>query len=161
MRRLLSASLAFALAAMLLPLSVAAAEPRDYSYLFLQGKLTRTGNGRPVVDATVRVRSEAAVFEATSDRRGVFMFEKLPVDDYELEITTADGKTIRTAKSTGLDELERNRLEINLGTGKASALQIEASPAEFTVTAPDPPPAIGRFWKQFLIFLGAAALLAL
>ena len=141
--RLLCCGVVLGLAALLLAPGVAASEPKDYSYLFLQGKLTSTGNGRPVVDATVRVHGKSGEFETVSDRRGVFMFEKLPVDDYEVEITTGDGRSIRTARNTGLDELQRNRLEINLGTGTASALLIEASPDSFEVNAPDPPPAIG------------------
>ena len=159
--RLVGGGLLLGLAVISLTPGITAAEPKDYSYLFLQGKLTSTGNGRPVIDATVRVRGDSGVFETVSDRRGIFMFEKLPVDNYELEITTEDGKSIRTARNTGLDELERNRLEINLGTGPASALLIEAGPDSFEVTAPNPPPAHARFWKQFLIFLGVAVVLAL
>lgn len=138
-----------------------AAEPRDYAYLFLQGKLTDSGDGRPVANATVSVSADGQTHDAVSDRRGVFVFEKLPVQAYALRITTADGRVIHTAREVGLDELDRNRLEIQLGSGSGGALMVEASKESFAVRAPDPPPRWSRFWKQFLIFLGVAALLAL
>ena len=66
-------------AAILAPTNIDAAESRDYAYLMLQGKLVDSPKERPVAGVTIRLISGSRIFEATTDQRGLFIFEKLPV----------------------------------------------------------------------------------
>ncbi len=136
-------------------------EAKDYAYLFLQGKLTDDTGRHPLIGATVKLYAGSRVFEAVSDRQGVFVFDELPVTTYEMEITTATGEVVRSIREIGPEGLDRKRFEIRTGKGAGKSLKLETDENRFDVIVEEPAPRWSRFWKQFLIFLGGAALLAL
>lgn len=140
-----------------------AATPRDYGYLYLQGKIGDPVGGRPLADATVRLRGGSDVFEVATDQRGSFVFQKLPVRSYALEVVTADGRVLRKMRDIDPDDpfQDRARVRIRLGEGPGQHLSIETEADQVTVLVPEPPTRWGRLWKQLGIFIGAAGLLAL
>ena len=100
----------------LLPGVSRAAETERYAYLFLQGKLSASGEGHPEAGVTVRVISKAGTFDTKTDDRGVFSFERLPVAAYDLRIITADGKVMRSVRP--FPDPRGIRLEVKSGKGE-------------------------------------------
>ena len=136
-----------------------AAEPRDYSYLFVQGKLTKLSGDQLDRGVTVRLAGDGQTFEATADKRGVFVFEKLPVAEYSVRVTTSDGRVIRSIRSLG-DE-ERIRLEI--ATTKKAGVEFTVRPAGQHIAVDLPKWRVNwsLFWKEVAIIVGVALLFAL
>ena len=137
---------------------------KDYAYLYLQGKIADPVGGRPLAGATVRVSGEGDVFEVATDERGSFVFERLPVRSYVLDVVTADGRVLRNLRDIDPDDpfTDRARVRIRLGEGPAQSLNIETNENQVAVRVPEPRTRWGRLWKQLGIFIGAAAgLLAL
>ncbi len=147
-------------AAMLLP-AAWAAEPRDYAYVFLQGKLTDSKTGRPLARASVRVTADAGVFETMTDPRGVFTFEKLPLAVVELRITTPEGNVIRGIQRSDPDDPDGTRFRIKLGRGYGDGIRIETTRERVTVDVPEPQTRWAKLWAELGIFIGVAGLLAL
>jgi hypothetical protein len=144
--------------------STPVATPKNYAYLYLQGKIADPVGGRPLTDATVRLLGNGEVFETATDQRGSFVFERLPVRSYVLDVVTADGKVLRNLRDIDPDDPfpDRARVRINLGQGPAQSLSIETNENHVTVLVPQPTTRWSRLWKQLGIFIGAAAgLLAL
>jgi len=138
-----------------------AAEPERYAYLFLQGKLGASGQGRPEAGVTIRLTSKARTFETRTDDRGVFVFERLPVASYDLRIITADGKVMRSVRP--FDDPRGIRLEVRSGKGEGKVLHLDATSPSGRVTydVPERAPDWSRFWKEFGVIVGAAGLFAL
>jgi hypothetical protein len=143
----------------LAPGGAAAAEPRDYAYLFLQGKVTAANGDQPVDGVTVRLTAGADSFEATTDQRGVFIFEKLPIATYRLQITTADGEVIHTLRR--IEDPRRIRIRIKTHRGEGGTFRLEPRDGKVAVDVPDPPARWDRFWKEVAIIVGVGLLFAL
>lgn len=140
-----------------------AASPKTYAYLYLQGKIGDPVGGRPLANATVRLTGHGEVFEADTDQRGSFVFDRLPVASYVLEVVTANGEVLRNLKDVDPDDPFPNkaRVRIHLGKGPGRALSIRTDENQVTMLVPEPRTRWGRLWKQAGIFVGAAGLLAL
>ena len=157
-------------AAMLLPATLAA-EPREYAYVFLQGKLTDSSTARPLERAFVRLTTNTEAFETTTDSRGVFTFEKLPLGQlptgelpfvpFELRIVTPEGKVIRGIQRSDPDDPDGTRFRIRMGKGYGGGIRIEATRERVTVNVPEPHTRWSKLWAEFGIFIGVAGLLAL
>jgi len=143
--------------------STAPATAKTYAYLYLQGKIADPVGGRPLAEAKVRVRGEGEVFEVETDQRGAFVFEKLPVRSYMLDVVTADGRVLHSLRDIDPDDpfSDRARIRIRLGEGPAQSLGIQTNENQVTMVIPEPKTRWGRLWKQLGIFIGAAGLLAL
>jgi hypothetical protein len=143
-------------------LSVADAAERDYRYFFLQGSLAEAGRADPIHGAIVRLTGEAGRFETTTDPRGVFVFERLPVAPFELEIVTPEGLVIRgTQELASSDPLEtRIRLKLRRGTGMTIGVDPGGAP-RVASDLPAPRFTWKKLWVEVGVFVGAAALLAL
>lgn len=151
----------FALLSLLSPECSQAASPADYAYLRVQGKITDPLQKTPLVGATVRLTAETRVFEAITDRRGMFLFEKLSVRSYTVRITTAEGEVIRDLWEIDPGDPARTRLRIRLGRGPGTGPLIMPVRDRVEVLAPEPRVRWHRFWKQLAIFVGSAGILAL
>lgn len=73
-----------------------AAQPKEYVYLVVPGRITDRSQGRPVVGAVIRLEAGSRVFEAATDDGGVFVFERLPVASYEMRVTSGSGEVLRS-----------------------------------------------------------------
>ncbi len=138
-------------------------EPKNYAYLYLQGRISDPVDGRPLADATVRLHGGGEVFKIATDARGTFIFGRLPVRSYRLDVVTADGRTLRNVRDIDPDGpfTDRARVRVRLGAGPGESLTIETNDNQVTVLIPEPKTRWGRLWKQLGIFIGAAGLLAL
>jgi len=160
MLRLLS-SIVAGVVLLFLALPAEAAQPKDYSYLFVQGKLTDSSGRRGVPQTAVQLVGESGTFEAMTNRRGVFVFEKLPVASYELSLATDDGRVLLGARETPIDDIEAKRLTIRVGSGTAVPVHLEPAEGGVVIRAESGPANWTRFRRQFLIFLGSVGLLLL
>jgi hypothetical protein len=147
---------------LLLPGAALAAEPKQYAHFFLQGKIS-AADGGAAAGARVRlVGADATSFEATTDARGVFLFERLPVQRYRLSVTTAGGRAIRSFEEVDLGDPARRRLTIRMGEGPGQSAELYApGPEQLDVTFTARAPRWKRFWIGFGVFLGTAGALAL
>ena len=136
-------------------------EPREYAYLYLQGRLYDPGHGTPLRGAEIRLTAGERSFQVTTDSVGHFVFEKLPMATYEMHVTTAEGRVIRTIEEIGLKVSGPRRYRAKLSRGSEVTPVIEAGKKGVAVSVPDPPVRWKRFWKQFAIFAGGALVLAL
>lgn len=161
LRRVAAVRSLLALWVVLFPGASWAAAARSYAYLLIQGTITEPSGGKPLAGATVRLTAESRVFEAVTDARGVFVFEKLPITSLEMRVTNNKGEIIRTIQPIDLDVPDLKRFMIRFGRGEERGALIGAREEGVTVVAPDPPVRWRRFWKQFGIFAGCAAVLAL
>ncbi|HKY31475.1 MAG TPA: carboxypeptidase-like regulatory domain-containing protein [Candidatus Polarisedimenticolia bacterium] len=153
--------LAAALAAAILPWGAASAQQKEYAYFSLQGKLTDPSLRRPMIGAIVRLTAGEEVHSSETDVRGVFSFDRLPVASYRVDITTAGGRVVRTARRLELDETNRTRLRLRLGRGEPVAFQVKAEAGGVSLDVPEPEVRWDRFWKELAFFVGGAAVLAL
>lgn len=145
----------------LAPTPVDAGEPKEYAYILLQGRLTDLSEDHSFDGATIRLKSDARIFESTTDDNGVFVFDRLPVANYEMEIRTADGQRMRSVRDGTPEDPDRKRMKIRFGKGKGSVIRLEPDDDRVAVIVPEPPSNMKRFGKQALIFVGAAVVLAL
>ena len=109
----------------------------------------------------MRLTAGTMTYETITDERGVFVFEKLPVQPYDLTVTGPDGEVIRSFDRIELPDPGRTRLKVRFGTGIGKSARLNASGTDVEVKTADRPPRWSKFWKQFGIFLGVAAVLAL
>lgn len=133
----------------------------DYAYLTLQGRLTDPSLRRALQGATIRLKTGDQVFETMTDSKGLFVFEKLPVDSYTVEVLSADGHVVRGIRRLDEGDPYRQRLRMKLGHGAATTFQVHATEQAITLDVPQPEVRWDRFWKELAIFAGGAALLAL
>ena len=147
--------------ACLAPTLSRAEEAERYSYLFLQGKISARKQSRPQGGVTVRVTSPSRTFETRTDDRGVFVFERLPVASYDLQIIGPDGKVMRSIRSFA--DPRGIRLEVKTGTGEARVLHMDPSleTGRLTYDVTEPAPDWKKFWTEFGVVVGAAGLFAL
>ena len=143
------------------PAALAADGENDYAYVFVQGRIIDPTGTEPLVGASIRMKSDADSYEATTDQKGVFIFEKLPVATYEMTVTAPDGRVTRTLQRIDPGDPDRARLKARLGYGPGAIAVLEPNDGQVDVIIPDPPSDWPRFWKQFAIFVGTAGLLAL
>jgi hypothetical protein len=132
-----------------------------YAYLFLQGKVVLSRRDRLEGGVKVRVTSKDQTFEATTDDRGVFVFERLPVTAYDLQIVTPDGRGMRSIRS--FNDPRGIRLEVKTGKGAGKTLHLDPTGPDGKVSfvVPQRAPDWGKFWKELGIVLGVAGLFAL
>lgn len=135
--------------------------PKDYAYIFLQGRITAASGQHPVAGATLRLAGGGRVFEVVTDSSGVFLFDRLPVAEYELTLATADGKSIRRARKGDSLDPAGARLDIGLGRNDATVLRLRPENGKLVPVIPEPPPDWGKFGKELGIFLGIVLILAL
>lgn len=159
-RLLLVTSLALA-AAVLLPVAAAAAEARDYAFLRVQGKLIEP-DGEPVTGARVELAGRGGPFETTTDGRGFFVFERLPLGTYELEVRTARGELIQRIKRFDTAGLDVTLVEVAVGRGEGELLEpivVAGAESGVEIKVPEPTARMRRLWVELLVFGGAAAVL--
>jgi hypothetical protein len=137
----------------------ASAETKDYAYLMIQGRISDPAARDPMAGATVTLTSPAGTFQATTDRYGVFVFDKLPVSSYDVDITNAEGKVVRSARQIDPGDPDRSRVELRMGRREATDLRLETQEKQVVLIASEPPFNWGRFGKQVGIFIGIVALL--
>jgi carboxypeptidase family protein len=148
-------------AGMLAAGGIGAVPPDDYAYLYIQGRLSNPSTKEAMAGAEVQLTSGGRVFTASTDPKGSFVFEKLPVATYEMHITTADGRVIQSMEQVGMSLSGPKRYRTRFARGPAAMPLIEAGEKGVTVTLPKPAVNRKRFWKQFAIFAGGALVLAL
>jgi len=136
---------------------------KNYAYLLVQGRIYESGATDPIAGVTVRlVSAEAGPFEAVTGRNGVFVFDRLPVASYEVQVIDAAGRVIRSAREIDPGDPDRSRVELRMdGRGEAGALRMDTREGRTVLVAPKPPPDKKRLWKQMAIFVGIAGLFAL
>jgi hypothetical protein len=143
---------------------VRAAEASDYAYLFLQGKLTDGRGRRPLAGARIELTAEAGSFEAVTDDKGVFRFDRLPVTSYAVEVTSPDGLPIQSIQRLDLDDTGRAVLRLRAGRkgeGRSiPGLAIRPVDKNVEVDVPNLPTHWRKLWKELAIFLGIALPLA-
>jgi hypothetical protein len=135
------------------------AEPRDYAYLLLQGKVTGPNEDRPVEGVTVRLKSGSEVFEAITDQRGLFIFKKLPILSYRLQVTAPDDTVIHTMRQ--IDDPHRIRVRIKTHRGNIGSFRVGVENGELAVDVPTVPVKWGKFWTQVGIVVGVLLLFTL
>jgi len=143
----------------LTPSAAGAGEPERYAYLFLQGRIVNDKDSRPAEGLTVRVSAGTGAFESVTDQRGVFVFEKLPIATYDLQVISPAGHVIRSIRR--IDDPSRIRLRIRTGHGEGTPLRVLPDSDRIAVDIPQPPPSWNRFWKEFGIVLAAVGVFAL
>jgi len=143
------------------PTSSRAAEPDRYAYFFLQGKVTGLQQSRSEAGVRVQLTSPSGAFETTTDDRGVFVFEKLPVTSYDLRIVTPEGRVMRSIRP--YEDPRGIRLEVGTGRGEGRTLHLDptAPSGRVTYDVPEHAPNWGRFWKELGVVIGAAGIFAL
>jgi hypothetical protein len=141
--------------------SPAMAAARDYAYMLVQGRLTGESAARPLAGVTVRLLAEGEVFETVTDSRGAFVFDKLPVASYDLQVVSSDGRTMQAFRDK--DPLEGSRIHVRMRPGKKppKLIRIEPNGEEISFVVPERPTNWNKLWAEVGIFVGLAALLAL
>jgi hypothetical protein len=136
-------------------------EARDYAYFTLQGRLTDPSLRKPLEGATVRLTAGEQTFEALTDRKGVFVFERLPVTTFNVDVISSDGRVIRGIRRLDANDPTRPRLRMKFGRGAAQTFAMSASEESVALDVPQPDVRWDRFWKQLAVFGGGALVLAL
>ncbi len=151
------------LAAMaLLPTTALPAEAKNYAYFLLQGRIADPLEREFLVGATIRLTAGADVFETVTDERGTFLFERLPVQTYDLTVRSAEGEVIRYIEQVDLGELVRTRLMIRLGKkGPERKARVGVDGDQVAVDAADRAPRWQRFWWQAALVAGLGLGIAL
>jgi len=143
---------------------VLAGEARDYAYLFVQGRLAGATRGEPAEGVRIRLTSGDRSFEAKTNARGVFEFEKLPVATYDMEAWTSEGRTVIAVRRLAKGRPGGTDLELTVGgTGSVDAGKIRLAVTEGRVAVEVPQRSTDwrRLGIQGGIFVGAAAVLVL
>jgi hypothetical protein len=135
--------------------------PREYAYLFFQGRVTDMVGTRPLSGATVRLASAGRVFEARTDPKGAFLFEKLPLGTYDVAITAPGGGPLQIVREVDPDDPVRTRFQVKSGQSDVRKARLRVENNRVVIDVPKPPTDWPKFWKQFGIFIGCAGLLAL
>jgi len=136
-------------------------EARDYAYFTLQGRLSDPSLRKPMEGATIRLTAGDRRFEAITDRKGVFSFERLPVTSFTVDVINSDGRVVRGLRRLDANDPVRPRLQMKMGRGVPLAFQVHAQEDAVAVDVPQAEVRWDRFWKELAIFVGAAAILAL
>lgn len=149
------------LAAALVPSPASGAgEARRYEYMRIQGRIGELPAEVPVSGVTVRIRSGSSEFETTTDARGAFVFDDVPVATYEVEVTAADGKALRAPRTLPSGATDRTRVRFRFDYGATTPIRVEPDGERVTVTVPRQ-----TDWRkvgaEFAVFVGIAGLLAL
>jgi len=132
-----------------------AAEAKNYAYFLLQGRIADPLERGFLAGATVRLTAGSDVFETTTDDRGTFLFEKLPVQAYDFSVTSAEGEVIRYIEQVDLGDQLRTRLKIRLGKkGPERKARVGIGGEEIQVDATHRTPRWKRFWWQAAIVAG-------
>jgi len=139
----------------------AVAQPRDYAYLFVQGRISDLDRGRAQIGATVRLIGEDGVYETLTDSRGAFAFEKLPIAGYTVEIALPDGTVLQGYQDEDPLDPSRVRIKMRARRGKRLPVRIEARAEAVAISAPEPQTNWNKLWGEAGIFTAAALLLAL
>jgi hypothetical protein len=139
----------------------AAAETRDYAYMFFQGRITDAVGTRALVGATIRLGSGSRVFEARTDQNGGFVFEKLPLATYEMAVTSPTGQELSIVREVDRGDPVRTRFQVKPGHGDGRRTRLRVENHRVVVDVPKPPADWPRFWRQFGVFAGSAVLMAL
>lgn len=133
----------------------------DYAYFTLQGRLTDPSLRDALQGATIRLTSGEETFETVTDTKGLFVFEKLPVASYTVQVISAEGQVVREIRRLDAGDPYRQRLRMKMGRGAATSFQVHAAEESISLDVPQPEVRWDRFWKELAIFVGGAALLAL
>ena len=159
--RAFASVLAFAVLAA--PGTCLAGAAKDYAYVFVQGRIADPYEKHVLSGATVRLTTDSRVFEAVTDRKGVFVFERLPVATFTLDIVTEDGRLVSWFKGSDSSDPSRPRVSVKFGK-KRGASTITVSPGKtedhVEVVVKSPPAGWDKFWKEFAIFGAVAVVLA-
>jgi len=136
----------------LLPSTALAAEAKNYAYFLLQGRIADPLEREFMAHATVRLTAGADIFETTTDERGTFLFEKLPVQVYDLTVRSAEGEIVRYMEQVDLGDQVRTRLKVRMGKrGPECKAQVGVGGDQIVVSTADRAPRWQRFWWQAAI----------
>ncbi len=136
-------------------------EARDYAYFTLQGRLSDPSLRKPMEGAKIRLTAGDQKFEAITDRKGVFAFERLPVTSFKVDVISSDGRVVRGIRRLDANDPVRPRLYMKLGRGVPQTFQVSAAEEAVALDVPQPDVRWDRLWKELAIFVGGAAILAL
>jgi len=161
LRRALTAAVLLACFLTGLLASPAMAAAKNYAYMLVQGRLIGESAARPLAGLTVRLLAEGEVFETVTDSRGAFVFDKLPVASYDLQVISSDGRAMQGFRDK--DPLEGSRIRVRMRPGNKppKLIRIEADGEEISFVVPERPTNWNKLWAEVGIFVGLAALLAL
>lgn len=135
-------------------------EARDYAYFTLQGRLSDPSLRKPMEGATIRLTAGDQKFEAVTDRKGVFAFERLPLTSFKVDVINSDGRVVRGIRRLDANDPVRPRLYMKLGRGEPQTFQVSAAEEAVALDVPQPEVRWDRLWKELAIFVGGAAILA-
>jgi hypothetical protein len=138
-----------------------ASQTKNYAFLYVQGRLSNPSSKTAMEGARVRLTSGEIAFETTTDTKGNFVFEKLPLATYLVHVTTADGRVLDRIEDIGLTVTGPKRYKTRFSSGPEAVPAIVVGEKDVTIKIPKPTVQWKRFWKQFAIFAGGALILAL
>lgn len=145
-----------------LPTAAVFAQEKQYVTTTLRGRLTET-KGKPVVGATLRFtpdQGQAPAVEVTTDVAGAFEAVGLIYANYSIEITTALGEVIKGLNELPIRKDERVEYLLTISPRIASSTSLTNQPQRFVAAVTKPKGKWKKFWKQFAIYMGVTAAVA-
>ncbi len=132
---------------------------RDYAFLMLQGKVYGPHGHEPLSGVTVHLHAAGDSYQAVTDERGIFLFDKLPVQAYQVRVRSTSGRSIRSVVRMGADA--PIRLKVGTGKGQGAEFRVRPDQAGIAVDLPRQPARWKKFWTEVAIIGGVALLFAL
>ena len=115
---------------------------KEYAYVFVQGRIADPYEQSALGGAKVRLTAGSRVFEAITDRNGVFVFERLPVATFTLDIVTADGKLVSWFRDAEKADPSRPRVSVKFGKkrGPSTVTVVPGESADYVQVVVKSPP---------------------
>ena len=126
----------------------------------LRGKLTDPDKGKPLAGAKLRFVSlddPDLNRETVTQADGAFEITGLTYSSYVIEIETADGEVIRGVNALRVGEGEKLEISLKISDRVQSQTTLENRPDRFVSAVKVEKVKWRRFWREFGIFWGAAA----
>jgi hypothetical protein len=126
----------------------------------LRGKLTDPDKGKPLAGAKLRFTSvddPDLNRETVTEADGAFEIAGLTYSSYIIEIETAEGEVIRGVNALRVGEAEKLEISLKISDHVQSETTLENRPDRFVSAVKVEKVKWRRFWREFGIFWGAAA----
>jgi hypothetical protein len=133
---------------------------KQYVLTTIRGKLIYPDTGEPISGATIVFTPvDAAVpsVETETNVRGEFEAKGLGFAAFTVEITTADGETIRGVNTLPIGDGETAEVVLKVSDRLRSATTVDNRPERFVALVEREPTRWSRFWKEFAVFWAIAA----